>query len=333
MALNGFSRLLTRRCRPTPSKHAPHVESRSATSAIKRIPSLRPIIRQQTLPCYRDLICLRPPRPHLPIHQRLISTKALPSHRSPTFRFFYRSFAYAGVFIVVSGALVLAFFIYDASTYREDLSYSDIPVSEAALNPKRGGPKNLPIAHELVDDDDCPENSKLKHKPKLVIVGTGWGGVSLLKQLNPDEYHVTVVSPMNYFLFTPMLPSATVGTLEVRSLAEPVRRIVQRARGHFLKAEAVDVEIGERLLEVKQTDANGFDQHFYLPYDKLVLGAGKVYPYFTSPVLTDSRCYNESSRCKGPRKLPFLKRHQGCSQDQKFSITKSRKSMPADDAR
>ena len=170
---------------------------------------------------------------------------------------------------------MLAFFIYDASTYTEDLTYKDIPVSQQALNPQRGGPKNLPIAQELVDDDDCPEASRLKHKPKLVIVGSGWGSVALLKGLNPDDYHVTVVSPVNYFLFTPMLPSATVGTLELRSLAEPVRRIVQRARGHFLKAEAVDIEISENLLEVKHLDAQGNDVHFYLPYDKLILGVGE----------------------------------------------------------
>ena len=115
----------------------------------------------------------------------------------------------------------------------------------------------------------------MKSKPKLVIVGTGWGSVALLKGLNPDDYHITVVSTENYFLFTPMLPSATVGTLELRSLAEPVRRIVQRAKGHFLKAEAVDVEVSEKLLEVKQVDAEGNDAHFYLPYDKLVLGVGQ----------------------------------------------------------
>ena len=171
---------------------------------------------------------------------------------------------------------MVAFFIYDASTYREDLTYTDIPVSEYALEPKRGGPKNLPIADVLVDDDDCPENSRTKNKPKLVILGSGWGSVALLKNLNPEDYHVTVVSPVNYFLFTPMLPSATVGTLELRSLVEPVRRIVQRAKGHFLKAEAVDVELSEQLLEVAQTDAKGNVCRFYLPYDKLVLGVGKA---------------------------------------------------------
>ena len=206
---------------------------------------------------------------------RLVSTRPFPQHRGPLYRFVYRSFAYAGAFILISGGLVIAFFLYDASTYREDLSYTDIPVSEQALNPKRGGPKNLPIAESLVSDDDCPENSRTKHKPRLVIVGSGWGSVALLKQLNPEDYHVTVVSPVNYFLFTPMLPSATVGTLELRSLVEPVRRIVQRVKGHFLKAEAVDVELSEKLLEVAQSDSKGQISRFYLPYDKLVLGVGK----------------------------------------------------------
>ena len=207
---------------------------------------------------------------------RTISTKPLPSRRGPIFRFCYRFFAYSGAFVLVSGGLVLAFFIYDASTYREDLTFTDIPVSEAALNPRRGGPKNLPIAERLVDDDDCAEMVRQKDKPKLVVVGSGWASVALLKQLHPEDYHVTVVSDVNYFLFTPMLPSATVGTLELRSLVEPIRRIVQRVRGHFLRAEAVDVELSEQLLEVSQKGVNGETSNFYLPYDKLVIGVGEL---------------------------------------------------------
>lgn len=171
---------------------------------------------------------------------------------------------------------MLAFFAYDATTYKAKTECGDVPVSEAALSPKRGGPKNLPIAEILVDDEDSPEMIEQKEKPKLVILGTGWGSVALLKTLNPGDYHVTVVSPSNHFLFTPMLPSATVGTLEFRSLAEPVRRIVQRIRGHFLKAEAVDVEFSQKLIEVAQTDAQGNKVHFYLPYDKLVIGVGST---------------------------------------------------------
>lgn len=202
---------------------------------------------------------------------------------------------------------MLAFFVYDASTYREDLSYADIPVSEAALTPRRGGPKNLPIADTLVDDDESASSRNLKQKPRLVLLGTGWGSIALLKTLNPEEYHVTVVSPANYFLFTPMLPSATVGTLEFRSLVEPVRRIVQRAKGHFLKAEAVDLELSERLLEVRQTAQNGETRHFYIPYDKLVLGVGKN---IAIPLcIAKHRVDHKSTRGQGSGTLPFLKRH------------------------
>ena len=237
-------------------------KSHRSTYGLARVPSRTvPSIPQQISASYTS--------------KRIASTSLSPSKHGRVFRLFYKVFAYAGGFILISGGLVLAFFVYDASTYREDLSYTDIHVSQQALSPRRGGPKNLPIIETQMDDDDCAANVELKSKPKLVILGSGWGSVALLKVLHPGDYHVTVVSPVNYFLFTPMLPSATVGTLELRSLVEPIRRIVQRAKGHFMKADAVDVELSENLVEVAQTDANGNKVHFYLPYDKLVLGVGK----------------------------------------------------------
>lgn len=134
----------------------------------------------------------------------------------------------------------------------------------------------MPIVEVQIDDDDCAEMQRQKDKPKLVVLGGGWGSVALLKTLNPDEYHITLVSPTNYFLFTPMLPSATVGTLEFRSLVEPIRRIVCGVRGHFIRASAEHVEFSEKLVEVVQKDANGKDCRFYLPYDKLVIGVGST---------------------------------------------------------
>lgn len=174
------------------------------------------------------------------------------------------------------GAGVVLFFLYDASTYREDLSYEEINVSDLALSPRRGGPKNLPIAEVMVDDDDGEEMRRQKDKPRLVVLGGGWGSVALLKELNPEDYHVTLVSPTNYFLFTPMLPSATVGTLELRSLVEPIRRIVTRVKGHFVKAEATEIDFARKLVEVTHTSRDGRKSQFYLPYDKLVIGVGST---------------------------------------------------------
>jgi NADH dehydrogenase len=173
----------------------------------------------------------------------------------------YKTAAWMGISITVIGVGVIGFFIFDASTYKEHATQSDINVSELALQPRRGGPKNLPIAEVFIGDSD-PERAKDGGKPRLVILGSGWGSVALLKELNPDDYHVTVISPTNYFLFTPMLPSATVGTLEMRSLVEPIRRIISRVHGHFIRAKAEDVEFSHKLVEVSQLDARGEEVRF-----------------------------------------------------------------------
>ncbi|OIW32066.1 hypothetical protein CONLIGDRAFT_251268 [Coniochaeta ligniaria NRRL 30616] len=211
-----------------------------------------------------------------PLGARWLSGKPLPQRRSRLLNFAYRTAAWFGSSVAFVGAGIIIFFLYDASTYADHGTQFDISVAELALNPRRGGPKNLPICEVLIDDHDSPEKQAQKDKPKLVILGGGWGSVALLKELNPDDYHVTVISPQNYFLFTPMLPSATVGTLSLKSLVEPIRRVVARVKGHFIRAQAEDVDFSARLVEVSQKDARGNDVRFYVPYDKLVIACGSV---------------------------------------------------------
>lgn len=205
-----------------------------------------------------------------------MSGRPLPQGRSRLLNFAYRTAAWFGSAVAVFSAGVILFFLYDASTYADHCTQFDIDVAELALNPRRGGPKNLPICEVLIDDHDSPEKLAQKDKPKLVILGGGWGSVALLKELNPDDYHVTVISPQNYFLFTPMLPSATVGTLSLKSLVEPIRRVLSRVKGHFLRAQAEDVDFSARLVEVSQKDPSGKEVRFYVPYDKLVIAVGSV---------------------------------------------------------
>ena len=45
----------------------------------------------------------------------------------------------------------------------------------------------------------------------------------LLLRAAAGLYDVTLVSPRNYFLYTPLLPSAATGTVEPRSIVDPVR--------------------------------------------------------------------------------------------------------------
>lgn len=62
-------------------------------------------------------------------------------------------------------------------------------------------------------------------KPRVAILGAGWGGFTVAKGLKTKLFDVTVISPRNHFLFTPLLPSTAVGTLEYRCIQEPVRTL------------------------------------------------------------------------------------------------------------
>ena len=72
---------------------------------------------------------------------------------------------------------------------------------------------------------DEPTTNGASKKERIVILGTGWGSAAFLKEINTDKYDVTVISPRNHFLFTPMLAGASVGTVEYRSITESIREV------------------------------------------------------------------------------------------------------------
>ena len=80
------------------------------------------------------------------------------------------------------------------------------------------------FADAVHQDDDW----RKKKKKKVVVLGTGWAGTSFLKNLKSSSYDVHVISPHNYFAFTPLLPSVTCGTVEARSIVEPIRSITKK---------------------------------------------------------------------------------------------------------
>ncbi|TFK30097.1 mitochondrial NADH dehydrogenase [Coprinopsis marcescibilis] len=223
----------------------------------------------------------RPPGPQIARHLRVRynSTQApSPSRIRSLLSASKTSAKYAGylclssvVGLVTLGVGILA---HDALTY-SDRHVDRVPVSPLALSPQKGGPKNLPVAGVQIDDEEDEEMRTLLTRPKLVIVGGGWGAIGVLKTLHPGDYHVTVVSADTFTTFTPLLPSAAVGTVSVRSLIEPIRKVIARLRGHFIAGKAVDLVLSDRLVEV-QVDHNGKTQNIYLPYDKLIIAVGST---------------------------------------------------------
>jgi NADH:quinone reductase (non-electrogenic) len=105
--------------------------------------------------------------------------------------------------------------------------------------------------------------------PRLVVLGCGFSGYSLLHNLRRDRWDATLISPRNYFLFTPLLPSAVTGTVEFRSILEPARRRLRGVRVVEGFAETVDW----RQRQVSCLGAVS-GERFSVPYDVLVIAVG-----------------------------------------------------------
>ncbi|SMN19194.1 similar to Saccharomyces cerevisiae YDL085W NDE2 Mitochondrial external NADH dehydrogenase, catalyzes the oxidation of cytosolic NADH [Maudiozyma saulgeensis] len=117
----------------------------------------------------------------------------------------------------------------------------------------------------------------------IVILGSGWGSISLLKSLDTSLYNVIVVSPRNYFLFTPLLPSTPVGTVELKSIIEPVRSIARRSSSEvtYYEADALKIDPVTKSVHVKSVNENDYETD--LNYDYLVIGVGAQPTTFNIP--------------------------------------------------
>lgn len=114
-------------------------------------------------------------------------------------------------------------------------------------------------------------------KKTLVVLGTGWGSVSLLKKLDTENYNVVIVSPRNYFLFTPLLPSCTTGTIEHRSIMEPIRNFLRhkKASVKYYEADAKKIDYEKKIVYIDDdSDVKGDVSSTEVPFDMLVVGVG-----------------------------------------------------------
>jgi NADH dehydrogenase FAD-containing subunit len=104
----------------------------------------------------------------------------------------------------------------------------------------------------------------------VIILGSGWGGYTLASRLSKSHYDVRVISPANHFLFTPLLPSTAVGTLEFRAIQEPVRTI--RGLGQYYMAKGREVDLEKKVVRCEDLYKG---VNFEVGYDYLILAVGK----------------------------------------------------------
>jgi len=139
-----------------------------------------------------------------------------------------------------------------------------------------------------------PRACALTNALRWSSAGSGWGSVSLLKKLDTENYNVVVISPRNYFLFTPLLPSCTTGTIEHRSIMEPIRSILRQKKASvkFYEAEATSIDPERKIVKISDnSEVRGDRLETEVAYDMLVIGVGAENSTFGIPGVKEHSCF------------------------------------------
>jgi NADH dehydrogenase len=109
-------------------------------------------------------------------------------------------------------------------------------------------------------------------KPRIVIVGAGFGGLAVAEGLRRADVDLTVIDRQNHHLFQPLLYQVATAGLSPADIAWPVRSLLRRQRNaRVLMGEVTAVDPARKVVLL---DGRPID------YDALVIATGATHGYF-----------------------------------------------------
>jgi len=114
-------------------------------------------------------------------------------------------------------------------------------------------------------------------RPRVLVVGGGFGGMMATRLLAHTEVEVTLLDRSTTTLFAPLLYQCATGILSEGEITRPLREVFERDRNvTVLLGDAVTVDAEARRLQVRRPGGSTFE----LDYDYLILAAGMRQSYF-----------------------------------------------------
>ncbi len=115
--------------------------------------------------------------------------------------------------------------------------------------------------------------------PKVVVVGGGFGGLEVCKELTSAAkkglIELTLVDKENFFQFNPLLPEVATGAVETRHIVYPLRSFCASRKIRFVRNKVRYIDPEARRLHLHN--------NLELPYDHLFLATGASTNYFSIP--------------------------------------------------
>jgi len=120
---------------------------------------------------------------------------------------------------------------------------------------------------------EVPAVKNLPRRPRVVVVGGGFAGLSAANALAKMAVDVTLVDRRNHHTFQPLLYQVALAVLSPADIAQPIRSVLSKDRNiEVLMDEVVGIEADHRRVLLR-TGAQ-------IDYDYLILGTGSTHSYF-----------------------------------------------------
>ena len=112
----------------------------------------------------------------------------------------------------------------------------------------------------------------LQEPPHIFIVGGGFAGLQVAKNLSGESVRITLVDRKNYHLFQPLLYQVATAVLSPDKITAPIRKILKKQKNvRVALASPQNIDLENKAL---------LSERGFIPYDFLVLAMGLEQSYF-----------------------------------------------------
>src|ERR1700747_2712513 len=124
---------------------------------------------------------------------------------------------------------------------------------------------------------DAEEVTKVAERHQVLVVGGGFGGLSVTKALARADVDITIVDRTNHHLFQPLLYQVATGILSEGVIAPPLRGIIKKqANTRTVLAEVTRFDLDAKTVYGVSPDGRPLQRR----YDTLVVAAGATHAHF-----------------------------------------------------
>jgi NADH:ubiquinone reductase (H+-translocating) len=120
------------------------------------------------------------------------------------------------------------------------------------------------------------EGTPMNTKPRVIIIGCGFGGIEAVRILSKAAVEITLIDRTNHHLFQPLLYQVATAGLSAPAVSAPIRHTLRREmrRGNLtiLQAEATGIDTAARCVRLDGGES--------LAYDHLIVATGATHSYF-----------------------------------------------------